>query len=307
MALSGATHSPRVSVLIPARNEQENIAACVESLLAQDSVQGEPIEIIVADDSSEDGTARIVESIAARHPHVRLIRVPLLPAGWLGKNHALHFAAQHARGKWLLFTDSDTRHMPGQLAAVIQRAERERLDLLSFSPEQITEAWWEQAVIPIIYDQLAQLYSFDRVNDPTDTQAAANGQYILMSRAVYDAVGGHEAIHGEVLEDVLLARRVKQAGHRIWFGTGTGVVRTRMYRRFGDMWEGWTKNLFLLLGRDTRALCAAALRLVARPRWSVYYPPGAAIVFLLLMNSYWRYSQNLDVSWKGRRYSSGGR
>ncbi|MSO20758.1 MAG: glycosyltransferase [Acidobacteria bacterium] len=307
MTLSGATHNQRVSVLIPARNEQENIAACIESLLAQDSVQGDSIEIIVADDSSEDGTARIVESIAARHSHVLLIRVPPLPAEWLGKNHALHIAVQHARGEWLLFTDSDTRHAPGKISTIIERAEREGLHQLSFSPEQITETWWEKAVIPIIYDQLAQLYSFDRVNDPADAHAAANGQYILIRRATYDAVGGHEAIRGELLEDVALAKRVKQAGYRIWFGSGRGVVSTRMYLRFGDMWEGWTKNLFLLLGRDTRALCAAALRLVARPRWSVYYPPGAAIVFLLLINSYWRYSRNLGVSWKGRRYSSGGR
>jgi chlorobactene glucosyltransferase len=300
------TANPLASILVPARNEQENIAACVESLLAQ----GEQFEIIVADDSSADRTAEIVSELAAREgpasQRVRLLRVPSLPGGWLGKNHALHVAAQHARGEWLLFTDADTRHAPQRLGEVIARAEREQLGLLSFSPEQITETWWERAVIPIIYDLLSQLYDFRRVSDPADPQAAANGQYILMSRAAYSASGGHEAICGEVLEDVLLARRVKQAGHRIWFGPGEGVVRTRMYRRFGDMWEGWTKNLYLLFGRSPAAMRSAAGRLIARPRASLHYVAGAPVVFLLLLNSYWRYSRNLGVSWKGRRYGGAG-
>lgn len=300
------THStPRATILVPARNEQENIAACLESLLQQ----GEQFEIIVADDSSTDRTAEIVCALAERNDsqgRLRLIRVPELPEGWLGKNHALHVATQQARSEWLLFTDADTRHEPGQLPVVIERAERERLGLLSYSPDQITATWWERAVIPIIYDLLAQLYDFAQVNDPAHPQAAANGQYILMSREAYASSGGHEAIRGEVLEDVLLARRVKQSGQRIWFGSGAGVVHTRMYRRFGDMWEGWTKNLFLLFGRDKAAVRRAAASLFTRPftkqSASLRYAAGAPIVFLLLMNSYWRYSRNLGVSWKGRRY-----
>jgi hypothetical protein len=121
-------------------------------------------------------------------------------------------------------------------------------------------------------------------------------------RDAYEAVGGHAAVRGEVLEDVLLARLVKQAGYRIWFGSGAGVVRTRMYRRFGDMWDGWTKNLFLLYGRNPQTICAAAARLFTRPRASLSYAVGAPIVFLLLLNSYWRYSRNLGIAWKGRRY-----
>lgn len=289
---------PRASILVPARNEQENIAACLESLLAQ----GDEFEILVADDSSEDRTAEIVDELAARHPRLRLLRVPPLPAGWLGKNHALHIAARQARGEWLLFTDADTRHAPGGLPEAISRAERDGLAMLSYSPEQITETWWERAVIPIIYDLLGQLYDFDQVNDPAVRQAAANGQYILMRRGAYDAVDGHGAIRGEVLEDVLLARRVKLSGRRIWFGPGTGVVRTRMYRRFGDMWQGWTKNLYLLFGRDAAAMRRAAAGLLMRPRASLHYAAGAPLVFLLLLNSYWRYSRNLGVAWKGRQY-----
>lgn len=248
---------PRVSILVPARNEQENIAACVASLLAQD----EEIEIIVADDSSEDSTAAIVERLAATHAQVRGVKVPPLPPGWLGKNHALDAAVKLARGEWLLFTDADTRHAPGQLARVLGRAQRKRLDLISYSPEQEMQTWWEKAVIPLIFAQLATLFPFARVNDPEDAQAAASGTYLLIPRAVYEAVGGHAAIRGEMLEDVALARRIKQAGYRIWFGAGDGVVRVRMYRRFGEMWEGWTKNLFLLFGSDRRAVRAAAWKL----------------------------------------------
>jgi glycosyltransferase involved in cell wall biosynthesis len=299
---ASATPTIRASILIPARNEQQNIAACVNSLL----LQGEEFEIIVADDSSEDRTAEIVTEIAAQHPQVSLLRVPPLPPAWLGKNYALHSAAKIARAEWLLFTDADTRHEPGKLPAVITRAERDGIALLSFSPEQITETWWERAVIPIIYNLLAQLYDFKRANDPADKQAAANGQYILIRRTIHDAIGGHAGICGEVLEDVLLARRVKHSGQRIWFGSGKGIVRTRMYRRFGDMWEGWTKNLYLLFDRNPATMRRAAARLITHPCLNRHYLTGAPIVLLLLLNSYWRYSRNLGVSWKGRRYSSGG-
>jgi len=292
-------NKPRASILVPARNEQENIASCLESLVQQD----EGLEIMVADDSSEDRTAEIVKEFAARYSCVRLIRVPPLPEGWLGKNHALYVARQHAASDWLLFTDADTRHAPGKLRDVIARAERDGISMLSLSPEQVTQTWWEKAVIPIIYDLLGQLYDFEQVNEAGHAQAAANGQYILIRSAVYDEVGGHAAIRGEILEDVLLASRVKQTGHRIWFGSGVGVVRTRMYRRFSEMWEGWTKNLFLLFNQDTAALRRAALRIVSSPRINIYYPAGVILVLLLLGNSYWRYSRNLGVSWKGRHYS----
>jgi hypothetical protein len=229
-----------------------------------------------------------------------------LPEGWLGKNHALHVARQQATSDWLLFTDADTRHTSGKLREVIARAERERISMLSLSPEQVTETWWEKAVIPIIYNLLAQLYDFDQVNEAGHAQAAANGQYILIRASVYDEVDGHAAIRGDILEDVLLARRVKQAGHRIWFGSGVGIVRTRMYRRFSEMWDGWTKNLFLLFNRDATAMRHAAMGIIARPRLNLYHPAGVILVLLLLANSYWRYSRNLGVSWKGRRYSGPG-
>ena len=253
---------PRVSAIIPARNEEANVAACVRSLVAQGL--GNDLEIIVADDGSEDRTPAIVGDLAAEHACVKLVSVPPLPEGWLGKSHALHIAVQHAQSEWLLFTDADTRHELRTLAAVVERAEREGLDLVSFSPRQETRTWWERAVIPRVFQELERLYPFSRVNDPGDPLAAANGQYILIRRGAYQAVDGHQAVRNEVLEDVELARLVKRAGFRIWFGSGEGVVRARMYRHLPDMLEGWKKNLFPLYNRDYGAICRASLRLGGR-------------------------------------------
>jgi glycosyltransferase involved in cell wall biosynthesis len=339
-----------ISVIVPARNEQANIAECLHSLRKQ----GEGVEIIVADDNSEDATAAIVEEIQAqeapRGTNLKLVTVPPLPEGWLGKNHALDFAVPHASGAWLLFTDADTRHAEGALRGVVDRAEREHLDLVSYSPPQLMETWWEKAVIPQVYLMLARLYPFDRINDPEDPLAAANGQFLLIRREAYQRIGGHASVHGEILEDVALAERAKQAGCRIWFGSGDGVVATRMYQTFGAMWEGWTKNLFLLFGGDRQAFQAEVWQLALRvgivltgvglfvwalPHhreaalaflvWplaahllfartyrgpnrfgaSALYIPGGVILFLLLLNSQRRYSRNLGIEWKGRRYPTG--
>ena len=274
--MDGKAKLPTVSVIVPARNEEQNIGDCVRSLLAQ----GREVEIIVADDGSQDRTAEVVRQLAAHAPQLALVEVPPLPEGWIGKNHALEAGVKQSRGEWLLFTDADTRHAPVKLPAVVERAERERLDLISFSPRQEVHSWWEKAVIPQVYRALAKLYPYERVNDPADSLAAANGQYILIRKEVYLALGGHRAIRDALLEDVELARRAKQAGYRIWFGSGEGVVSTRMYSRFHEMWEGWTKNLFLLYHRDHRAMGRARRTLILR-----YLLPALAGLLLFVPGS----------------------
>ena len=297
-----------MSVLIPARNEEANIGECVRSLRGQGPVEGREIEIIVADDGSEDGTAAIVRELAAAassmNSAVKLVCVPPLPEGWLGKTHALHAAAEQARGEWLLFTDADTRHQAGKLAGIIERAEREGLDWISLSPEQETRDWWEKAVIPIVYQQLAKLYPFDRVNDPSDSMAAANGQYILVRRKAYDALGGHRAVRGSLLEDVALARAAKQAGVPMRFEPGEGIVKTRMYRCFGEMREGWTKNLFLLYDQDYGAIRRATGQYALR-----YLLPAAGGAALLLLGSGWTAGAGAGMlsylTWEHWRYWRG--
>lgn len=233
-----------VSAIVPARNEEENIEAAVKSLAAQAQI----IQIIVVDDQSTDRTATILERLTAEIPQLTISQAGELPAGWMGKNHALDVGAQLATSQWLLFTDADTVLLPGAIERAMEDARRHSAALISYSPEQITRGAPESALIPFIYCRLARKFSFDNVNDPSSRAAAANGQFILIRREVYEKIGGHRAVAGVVLEDVALACRVKQSGFHIYFAQGQGIARTRMYRNFGAMWQGWTKNLYALIG-----------------------------------------------------------
>ncbi len=141
-------------------------------------------------------------------------------------------------------------------------AKEQGASLVSFSPEQITKTWYEKSLIPVVYCRLASKFSFDEVNSPSKSAAAANGQFLMITREAYDAVGGHQTIAGEVLEDVALAKRVKETGYRIWFDSGKGIVKVRMYRSFTAMWEGWKKNLYRLMGGDPRSTNAEILNAV---------------------------------------------
>jgi len=204
--------------------------------------------VIVVDDGSTDGTAAILKDLASGLPKLSVLPAGELPVGWVGKNHAVAVGAAAAHGDWLLFTDADTYHLPGAMARALADAAEHRAALVSYSPEQEMETWWERALILQIYWMLSRRYTFKKVNDPRVPDAAANGQFILVRRDVYESVGGHLAIANEMLEDVALARLVKRAGSGLYFASGLGVVRTRMYRSFGAMWEGWTKNLYALIG-----------------------------------------------------------
>jgi len=211
-------------------------------------------EVIVVDDQSTDRTGAILSELALRMPKLKILAAGELPPGWVGKNHAVSLGAAKAKGKWLLFTDADTYHMPGAVRRALADAVENNAALVSYSPEQEMERWWERALILQVYWMLSKRYPFEKVNDPALPDAAANGQFILIRGEVYQSVGGHRAFASEVLEDVALARLVKRAGFRLYFANGFGIVRTRMYRSFGAMWDGWTKNLYALLGRSVFAL-----------------------------------------------------
>lgn len=254
--------TPVVSVVVPARNEEACLASCLQSLVSQTEIA---FEIIVVDDASSDHTAEIARSFVSvgaglqTHPstdhgaagvHARrtvtLISAPPLPDTWTGKNNAMCAGAKIAKGKWLLFTDADTVHKPGSLSRAVAEAEQRRAALLSYSPEQEVRGFWEKAVMPVIFAELAVTYPPKKVNDPASAIAAANGQYLLISREAYDAVGGHTKIAGDLLEDVAMARLVKSSGRKIFFRYGGDAVCTHMYRNWSQMQEGWTKNLALL-------------------------------------------------------------
>ena len=190
-------------------------------------------------------TVHVAAGVHVR-PAVTVISSPPLSDDWTGKNNAMAAGATIAKGKWLLFTDADTVHKPGSLARAVEEAKEHGADLLSYSPEQEVRTFWEKAVMPVIFAELAATFPPQAVNDPASPIAAANGQYLMISRQTYDAVGGHHAIANDLLEDVAMARLVKSSGRRIFFRYGGDAVRTRMYSNFPQMKEGWTKNLALL-------------------------------------------------------------
>ncbi len=239
---------PIVSVIVPARNEEVCLEACLQSIVEQEGI---PFEVIVVDDGSTDSTRKIAESFSS----VRVMSAPPLPEGWCGKSNAVAFGARHARGDWFLFTDADTIHKPGSLARAVAEAERHSADLLSYSPEQVVKTFWERAIMPVVFAELAATFKPREVSDPRSPAAAANGQYLLVRRHAYELIGGHTSIAHTLLEDVDLARSIKEAGGRLFFRYGGEMVKTRMYRNFRQLREGWTKNLALLFP-DARQLAA---------------------------------------------------
>jgi glycosyltransferase involved in cell wall biosynthesis len=235
--------TPQVSVIVPARNEEASLADCLRTLTAE---SGSNFEIIVVDDHSTDGTRAIAESFP-----VRVITADPLPEGWTGKCNAAWSGAKIAQGQWLLFTDADTKHTPSSIATGLQEAQASSADLLSYSPKQEVGTLAERVLMPLIFAELATKYPPKEVSDPNFPVAAANGQYLLIRREAYDAIGGHAAVATAILEDVELAKRAKQAGCNLCFHF-SDVVSARMYRSFGEMWEGWTKNLALLFPNARR-------------------------------------------------------
>ncbi|MGB6987413.1 MAG: glycosyltransferase [Candidatus Aquilonibacter sp.] len=252
--------APELSIIVPARNEARQIEQCVRSLLEQDYPH---FEVLVVDDRSHDDTAAIVARIAAEDPRVQLVSGEPLPAGWVGKPWALHQGAQRARGEWLLFTDADTIHEPNAATASLVYARARNLDALSVLTEQLMVTPAERILLPSILWIIAfSIGSLDAINDPASESALFNGQYILVLRRVYHAIGGHEAVRGEIAEDLELARLFKRDGRfRTALVGASGLVRVRMYRSLSEIWSGFVKN-FWVAARDQRTLAAIGIVLL---------------------------------------------
>lgn len=257
-----------ITAIVPARNEEVVIADCVRSLARQPEIG----EIVVVNDHSEDKTAEVVRGLCAQVPRLKLLDVGDAPENWVGKSSAVWTGAREAESDWLLFVDADAEVLPGAAERALQIAEKTGAVLVSFSPEQRTETWYEKALIPFVYWRLSKHFSFAAVNDPNESAAAANGQFLMIRRDVYEGVGGHASVATDVLEDVALAIRVKNAGYKIWFGAGDGLVRVRMYRSFDAMMQGWTKNLYRLIGGSPASVYRELLAVV----------PWVAVILLLL-------------------------
>jgi glycosyltransferase involved in cell wall biosynthesis len=249
----------RLSVIVPARNEERNLPACLTSLVAQSEGSfrlGSDWEILVVDDESIDRTRAVAEGFRG----VQVLAAPTVEKGmFTGKNGACWFGAGVARGQWLLFTDADTVHEPGNLLRAVYEAEKYEAKLLSYSPRQVVRGFWQRALMPLIFSELVAVYPTAEVNDPGKRLAAANGQFLMIEREAYFEVGGHKAVGMSVLEDVELARQVKDSKAVIRFRYAPDALRTRMYSGFWDMVEGWTKNLAILF---PHALLLAFWRIV---------------------------------------------
>ena len=242
--------APLISVCIPARNEERNIRACIEAALAQDYPN---LELIVLDDRSTDATPSILADIASQDPRLRPISGTDLPEGWAGKPHALHQASAVARGEWLCFVDADTFVMRQALSACYVKAIETNADMFTIMTSQIMGTFWEKVVMPLVMTALSVGFSPRKVNDPKRKDAIANGQFIMLKRSVYDAIGGHESVKNQIVEDKAIAEQVKWKGYRLVVANGYAVARTRMYTSLPEIWEGWTKNIYLGL-RDQPSL-----------------------------------------------------
>lgn len=238
---------PLLSVIIPARNEAANIETCLHSILGTAYV---PMEVIVVDDRSSDGTAAMIEQVA-RSPEargrLRLVRGAELPAGWFGKPWALLQGYRVVSGTILLFTDADTRHAPELIPRCVAALEAERVDLVSVLPRQEMVTFWERLVQPHVFLALAsRVGGLERINRTrVEWDGIANGQFILTTRAAYETVGTHEAVKDRVAEDLALAQAYVRHGLNIFLVHGPEYMTTRMYRTLGEVVEGWSKNLAL--------------------------------------------------------------
>ncbi len=236
--------APPISVIVPARNEERSIERCVRSLLGQTA---RDYEVIVVDDDSTDRTGQILERLAREDTRLRIVAGQPLPAGWIGKPWAVHQGAAVARGEWLLFTDADSTHAPFSVTSSLAFARAQRADAISTITRQDLETWAERAILPSILGLVFFAQgNFAQLNDSAQVdRALANGQYIFVSRAAYDALGGHAAVRSEIVEDVELARRFKRDGrYRLIFAAGEDLARVRMYHSLSEIWSGFTKNIY---------------------------------------------------------------
>jgi glycosyltransferase involved in cell wall biosynthesis len=325
-----------VSVLIPARNEEANLAACLESVLHQDATVG---EALVYDDHSTDVTPRILAEYAARDDRVRAVPSRPLPSGWSGKNFACARLAEESRGEWMLFLDADARLDDGAVARMVEEAHKRDVTLLSAWPSLTMASFWERALMPMLNFVVFSLFPapLSLVRDDASL-GLAHGACILVERAAYQAVGGHAASPDEIFEDQTLARLWRKRGRRGLCLDGQGIVGVRMYSSLSGIWSGFQKNFFpafrheasfwgFLLMHATLFLApfvmlfpirawpmfaAAALALAVRatlvirfghPWMSVLLHPVAEAILIIIGLSSWRRCKNgRGVEWKGRRY-----
>jgi len=235
---------PFVSVIIPARNEEAKIARCIDSVLKQNYPN---FEVVIIDDRSTDSTGQIIAEFAAKDKRIKSVQGKDAPDGWIGKCNALAHAVGYASGDFFIFTDADTYHHPNSLRDSVSYAITNKIDLISFVPVQELGSFWERLVMPVLLSSFLLGDPFHTVNDPEAERAYAYGQYILCRRSSYHAIGGHQSVRDEIVEDHAIGRVFKEKGYKIAVADGKTLYSVRMYTDFESLWQGWTKNVYSLI------------------------------------------------------------
>ena len=296
---------PHLSVLVPARNEAENIGACVQSLLQQDYPN---FEVLVLDDHSTDGTGAILAALAEHSPRLRVLTGAPLPPGWMGKNWACHQLSQAATGELLLFTDADTHHHPATLREAVATMQAKRVDMLTVLPRFIVRTWAECLSVPLIASMIFFVLPVGlahRLQLPS--MASVLGAFMLFRRTALEGIGGYAAIRSQVQDDLILGRRLMASGRRWRIVDATHRVECRMYRNFRQVFEGFSKNMFPGFGyrlslfisvwllafslfvEPWLLLGAALLGMALPPQAVVLALASVALTLVLLLIVLWRF------------------
>lgn len=298
LAISPA-NLPTITIVIPAYNEAENIEDCIKSALAssQVSVMSNQVSVWVVDDQSSDRTLKIIQSLQQElaDPRLHILAGAPRPEGevWVGKNWACHQVTQQLTSDYILFIDADVRLKPGAIAAALHKAETEKIDLLTVTPQVICDCLAEWLVQPVIMQTIMIGFDFNDVNNPAHPNAFGAGMFMLFRRATYEKIGGHKVVAAEVVEDVELARLIKSSGYKLRLIPAPTWATVRMYRSWATLWEGWTKNMYQSCDRNLGAILYLVLVL------TVIYPLPWLILGLTLWQSFttnWTVLGNVTLS-----------
>src|SRR5450830_1538805 len=243
---------PLISILIPARNEAENISRCLKSLLKQDYTN---LEIIVLNDNSTDGTSKVVKGIAKKDNRVRLVEGAPLEEGWTGKNFSAHQLAKYAKGEYFIFTDADTLHFPKTVSSAFGALITTKVDALSIYPRQIMVTFAERMAVPIINIALQCFIPFILIKkSKSPLFSTAIGQFMMFKREVYEKIGGYESIKGHMVDDIQISKRVKKSGYKFMVFDGRNTIYCRMYKNLKGVIIGLTKSIYPAFNGNILAL-----------------------------------------------------
>jgi chlorobactene glucosyltransferase len=263
VAAPAPERAPGVAVIVPARDEAANIFRCLSSLMAQ-TYPASRLRIIVIDDHSRDSTVAIASALAQRHPRLTVLRSPPLPPRWIGKSHACWIGARAVDRdvEWLCFVDADVWAEPALIASAIAAVGAQALDLLSLAPRQELKSFAERLVMPCGLYLLAFCQDLRRLQARNGNEVTATGQFMLVRRSSYEAIGGHAAVHSAICEDLMLAQLLKRSGSYAILQDGRRLLSTRMYRGWSTLWVGIAKNLSEMLGGPLRTMTIAGAAIV---------------------------------------------